>query len=516
MIKAKVTMDLFLIESKMNDIRRSTMKKTLFPKDFYWGGATSASQIEGGYNLDDRGLSKLDYLTAGSKKEPRYLMYEDKDGNIGKVPQFLDVPKNAKEIIYEDAYYPNHNAIDFYHHYKEDIKMFHEMGFKMFRMSISWSRIYPTGVEDQPNLKGIEFYRDIFKELKKYNIEPLVTISHFDTPIYLDHQIGWEKKEMIAYFMKYVTTLFKEYKGLVKYWLTFNEINNMMLLPELLPKEMVSDKLANDIYIKLHHQFLASAKCVKLAHAISDDYQVGCMISGNVSYPLTCDPKDILFNQEAYQKKNYYCGDVMMKGEYPYFTKSLWSKTGFSLDISDEEKVILKEGIVDFCSFSYYSSNCLTTHEEKDVSIGNFSLGVKNPYLTYSQWGWSCDPDGLRYYLRDMYQRYELPLMVVENGLGAADTLEDGKVFDPYRINYLRQHVKAMADAIAEGVDLIAYTSWACIDSISASTGEMDKRYGFIYVDLDNAGQGSNKRYKKESFYWYKKLIKTNGESYEE
>lgn len=491
------------------------MMNKKFPENFFWGGATSASQIEGGYNLDGRGFSKLDYLSAGNKKEPRYITFLDEEGKVGKLPQFFDIPDNGTGVMLEDTYYPNHMAIDFYHNYKEDIKLLAEMGFKMFRMSVSWSRIYPKGIEDTPNQEGLDFYRKVFEELKKYNIEPLVTISHFDTPIYLENTFGgWSNRRLIDCFVKYAETLFKEYRGLVKYWLTFNEINNLLLVPELLPPSMVDNQMVNNAYSKLHHQFIASAKSVIMAHEIDKEYKVGCMISSTVSYPLTCDPKDVLLTQEKYKKKNYYCGDVMIKGEYPYFAKTLWDQTGYTMEMSEEDKEILKQGVVDFCSISYYSSNCVTTHDDAETSGGNFSLGSKNPYLSYSDWGWSCDPDGLRIYLNDLYGRYRVPMMVVENGLGAEDVFEDGLIHDDYRIDYMKKHVDAMAATIHDGVDLIAYTSWACIDSISASTGEIDKRYGFIYVDLNNDGKGSLKRYKKDSFYWYQKLIETNGEEY--
>ncbi|MFV0556952.1 MAG: glycoside hydrolase family 1 protein [Lactovum sp.] len=487
------------------------MKK--FPKDFYWGGATSASQIEGAYDVNGRGLSKIDYLTAGSKKRPRYLTYIDEGGKLGKIPQFFDLPKNGREKLLEDTYYPNHKAIDFYHTYKGDIKLFAEMGFTIFRMSISMSRIFPKGDETEPCQKGLQFYHDIFDELKKYHIEPLVTISHYDTPIYLENKYhNWLDRGIINHFIKYANVLFQEYKEKVTYWLTFNELNNLLLYPDLLPPQMVTEKMINETYIKLHHYFLASAKMVSLAHDINPDYKVGAMLCGSMTYPLTCDPKDIQKNQEDYQKKNYYCGDVMMKGAYPYFAQSLWKKTGAKIIISQEDEEILKKGTVDFCSLSYYSSSCVTRHKESEKSSGNFSLGSKNPYLEYSEWGWSSDPEGLRIYLNDLYSRYAVPLMLVENGLGAEDKLINGKIHDDYRIDYIRQHIEAMSEAIEDGVDLIGYTSWGCIDLISASTGEMNKRYGFIYVDLDNEGNGTRRRYKKDSFDWYKRVIETNGE----
>lgn len=484
-----------------------------FPKNFFWGGATSASQIEGGYDLGGRGLSKFDITTVGSNQVPRMTTYKFKDGTIVKQTMFQDPPLNGKGAILPDEYYPNHQAIDFYHNYEEDIKLFAEMGFKMFRLSISWSRIYPNGVDDKPNKEGLAFYRNVLETLRKYEIEPLVTISHNDTPLYLDETYeGWSHPALIDYYVKYAETVMREYRDLVTYWITFNEINTLLMVPDLIPQKFRTDELINTTYRKLHHQFIASAKVVCSGHEINLGNQVGCMLNGFVSYPLTSDPQDILFNQDKYSVNNYYCADVMVKGEYPYFTKTLWEKSGFIMDVSEEEKQILRNGRADFCALSYYSSSCVTTHDGSENEKGNFSVGAKNPYLSYSKWGWSLDPNGLLYYLKDLYSRYSIPLMIVENGLGAEDKLEDDKVHDDYRIDYLRAHIVALREAIAAGVDLRAYTAWGCIDLVSASTGEMKKRYGFIYVDMDDQGEGSKKRIRKDSFAWYKKVIESNGQ----
>lgn len=484
-----------------------------FPKGFYWGGATAANQCEGGYNVDGRGLAKTDVTTGGTATAPRYITYRNSDGTTGAVSQFGGVlPEGARGCVLDGYYYPNQEAIDFYHHYKEDIALFAEMGFTMYRLSISWSRIFPKGIESEPNQKGLDFYRNVFLELKKYNIEPLVTISHYDTPLYIEEELGgWSNREVIALFEKFTQVLFKEYKGLVKYWLTFNEINVLLMIRNFTPN--ISAEVMKNNYQALHNQFVASARAVKKAHEIDANNQVGCMIAGMCAYPLTCDPKDALLNQKK-MRDFYYCGDVMVRGAYPAYSKAMWKDDHVSLDIPEGDLEELREGKVDFYSFSYYSTTCNTTHEGIDKDgAGNLVMGAKNPYIQYSDWGWGMDPDGLRYFLNELYSRYECPIMVVENGLGASDTLEaDGSVHDPYRIDYLREHVKAMDEAIQDGVDLVAYTPWGCIDLISASTGEMKKRYGFIYVDLDNEGNGSKKRYKKDSFAWYKKVIATNGE----
>lgn len=491
---------------------------TGFPKDFYWGGATAANQCEGAYREGGKGLTQSDVTTGGTHTEPRFVTYQMPDKTPVKVSMFGGkAPDGAKRAVLEECYYPSHEAIDFYHHYKEDIALFAEMGFKMFRMSIAWSRIFPKGIEEEPNREGLEFYRNVFLELKKYDIEPLVTIQHYDLPLYLEEELGgWENRTLIELFDRYTMTIFREYKGLVKYWLTFNEINNLLMIKDLIPnypKEAVAGTV-----VQLHHQMVASARAVKRAHEIDPEYVVGCMIAGGPSaYPLTCDPKDVLLVQKELQDNYYYVSDTMIRGEYPHFAKRLWKEYNISLEITEQDKADLKAGCVDMLTFSYYASSCKTTHAGCETTGGNFSMGAKNPYLTYSEWGWSLDPDGLRYCLNEYAGRYEgLPLMVVENGLGAVDVLEsDGSVHDPYRIEYLRAHVKAMRQALEDGVNLIGYTSWGCIDLISASTGEMKKRYGYIYVDKNNDGSGTLKRYRKDSFYWYKKVIASNGEELE-
>lgn len=483
-----------------------------FPKKFYWGGATAANQCEGAYNIDGRGLTISDVTTNGSVNTSRKITYIDKDGKEGWLNRGEKLPAGAKYAILDSEYYPNHDAIDFYHHYQEDIALFAEMGFKMFRMSISWSRIYPQGIEAEPNPKGIEFYKNVFKECQKYKIEPLVTLWHFDTPLYLEEEKGgWCNRELIDLFEKYVRTCFTEFKGLVHYWLTFNEINNTVMFLELFGGK-ADDGMYQEAYQILHHQFVASARAVRLGHEIDSENKIGNMICGITFYPATCDPNDILLNRHTWEKSIFYCGDVQCKGEYPSFASRLWQEHNVHLNITPEDLVELKQGCVDMYSFSYYMSNNVTTHPVDEMVSGNFSAGAKNPYLIYSDWGWATDAMGLQYYLEMIYDRYHLPLLIVENGLGAVDKVEDdGSIHDPFRIEYYRQHIQAMDRAIENGVNLIAYTTWGCIDLISAGTGEMRKRYGFIYVDRDDDGKGSMKRMKKDSFTWYKQVIASNG-----
>lgn len=479
-----------------------------FPENFFWGGATAANQCEGAWNEGGKGPSIADHMTAGSRT----------------------LPRKFTKTINEDEFYPSHKAIDFYHHYKEDIALFAEMGFKMFRMSIAWTRIYPNGDDAEPNREGIEYYRSVFKECHKYGIEPLVTISHYEMPYHLAEAYnGWADRRVIDFYLNYCKTIFTEYKGLVKYWLTFNEINTLTfsfcgVMAGIMPKDdsnifdFLSGKVketTEDATIRfnaLHHQFVASAKAVKMAHEIDPENQVGCMVLGSCSYPYTCNPNDMLANQKDMEMSNWLCGDVQVRGEYPHFAKRYFDENGIKIKFADGDVEALKNGCVDFYSFSYYSTECTSSDPNVLKTAGNMMMGIPNPYLKASDWGWTIDPKGLRYFLNEIYGRYRIPIMVVENGLGADDMVEaDGSIHDSYRIEYLRQHVEQMAEAIEDGVDLIAYTPWGCIDLVSAGTGEMKKRYGFIYVDKDNEGNGTLNRSRKDSFYWYKKCIESNG-----
>ena len=483
-----------------------------FPEGFLWGGAVAANQWEGGWNLGGRGPAMTDVTTGGSVKERRKITYIDKDGNHGTLDRHQKLPEGAHYAVLDEYHYPNHEAVDGYHHYKEDIALFGEMGFKQFRMSISWSRLFPTGLEKEPLKEGVEFYRDMFKEMHKYGIEPLVTIWHFDTPLYLEeHCGGWLNRETIDHFVRFATACFTEFKGLVHNWLTFNEINNTMPDPVFRPD--CSDEEFAEACQHLHYQFVASAKAVQIGHAIDPSNMIGCMICGICYYPGTCDPADIIENRHRWEEKIFYCGDVQCKGYYPTFAKRIWDEHNVKLDITEDDLDDLARGTVDMYTFSYYMSQNVTTHKDVEIVGGNMSAGSRNPYLEYSDWGWSTDPSGLDYYLEMIYDRYELPIMVVENGLGAYDTVEeDGSIHDPFRIDYYRKHIQAMDKAIAHGVDLIGYTTWGCIDVVSAGTGEMRKRYGFIYVDMDDEGKGSMNRSRKDSFFWYKKVIASNGE----
>lgn len=469
-----------------------------FPKGFLWGGATAANQLEGAYDIDGRGLANVDVVPIGKDR-------------------FSIITGQKKMYHFEDGYlYPAKEAIDFYHHYKEDIALFAEMGFKTYRMSIAWSRIFPKGDELEPNESGLQFYENVFKELHKYNIEPLVTITHFDCPMYLiEHYGGWRNRQLIDFYKRLVTTLFTRYKGLVKYWLTFNEINMILHAPFMGAGLYIEEgEDANQVkYQAAHHELVASALATKIAHDIDSENKVGCMLATGPFYPNTCNPNDVWAGLQE-DRENYFFIDVQARGEYPNYAKKKFERLGLTIDMTDEDLKLLKENTVDFVSFSYYSSRVVSADPKNlDKTEGNVFASVKNPYLSASEWGWQIDPLGLRITLNTIWDRYQKPMFIVENGLGAVDTPdENGYVEDDYRIDYLRDHIIAMNQAINEdGVELIGYTTWGCIDLVAASTGEMSKRYGFIYVDRNNDGTGSFKRSKKKSFNWYKKVIATNG-----
>ncbi|MFV0395618.1 MAG: 6-phospho-beta-glucosidase [Coprobacillaceae bacterium] len=470
-----------------------------FPKAFLWGGATAANQCEGAYNIDGRGLANVDIIPHGLDRYPTMM------------GQFDTLEFNSNH------FYPAKEGIDFYHYYKEDIKMLSEMGFKTFRLSIAWTRIFPNGDDEVPNEKGIQFYENIFKECRKYNIEPLVTITHFDCPIHLTKKYGgWKNRKLIGFYEKLVRVLFTRYKGLVKYWITFNEINVILFAPFMGAglKFEKDENVLQSQYTAVHHELVASALATKIAHEIDPENKIGCMLAAGSAYPYSCKPEDVLEAQNK-NRDGYFFIDVQARGYYQNYAIKQFDRDKITIPFMEGDKELLRKNTVDFVSFSYYSSKVACKHPTKSqMTEGNMFMGVKNPYLKETQWGWQIDALGLRITLNDLYDRYQKPLFIVENGLGAKDKLVNNTVEDDYRIEYLKEHIKAMKDAIdIDGVDLLGYTTWGCIDLVSASTGEMSKRYGFIYVDKDNQGNGTNKRYKKKSFDWYKKVIETNGEN---
>ncbi len=478
-----------------------------FSDDFLWGGATAANQIEGAYLEGGKGLSTSDFA---AYKDP----YEK-----GKVNNFTFDVSSAELKRYKEQPdefdFPKRRGIDFYHRYEEDIALFAEMGFKVFRLSISWARIFPTGLEDKPNEEGLAFYDKVFDECAKYGIEPLVTMSHYEMPITLTEKYnGWMSRDLVPLFEKYARAILERYKDKVKYWITFNEMNmnlNSLYTGAGILEDLVDHKL-QAAYQASHHQFIASALTVKAAKEIIPNVQIGCMINQIEAYAKTTKPEDQLQAVKSNQLNMFY-PDVQARGEYPTYMVKYFADNDIKLDIEEQDEEILKEGIVDFVAISYYMSHVAEAREDAAELAGTFDSPIKNEHLELSQWDWPIDPMGLRISLIKLYDRYQKPLFVCENGLGARDTLtQDGEIHDDYRIDYLKQHIEQMKEAVKEGVDLMGYTPWGCIDLISCGTSQMSKRYGLIYVDQDDRGNGTLNRYRKDSFYWYKHVIATNGE----
>lgn len=478
------------------------MSQTVFPENFLWGGATAANQLEGAYLADGKGLSVADAMPGGK------IRFE-----------VLGSPKFDWTIDEEKYVYPNHKGISYYEHFKEDIALFAEMGFKCYRFSIAWSRIFPQGDELEPNEAGLKFYDQVIDECLKYGIEPVITISHYEMPLNLAKKYGgWKNRELITFYERYAKVVLTRFHRKVKYWMTFNEINSALHFPAL-SQGMVLSNGAGDfknIAQAWHNQFVASSLAVKIGHELDPDLKIGCMIIYATTYSLDANPVNQAATMEQNQIFNYYCADVQVRGEYPGYTNRFLNSRGVKfedLDITKEDLDLLKAYRVDYVGFSYYMSSAVTvTGDESDTVAGNLLGGVRNPFLKASEWGWQIDPVGLRIALNELSNRYQKPVFVVENGLGAVDEINaEGQIIDDYRIDYLRAHIEQMAKAIEDGVDLMGYTPWGCIDLVSASTGEMSKRYGFIYVDLDDKIEGSGKRMKKKSFDWYKQVIATNG-----
>ncbi|TRZ39665.1 6-phospho-beta-glucosidase [Niallia circulans] len=476
-----------------------------FPEGFLWGGATAANQLEGGYNLGGKGLSTADMIP--------FIPKEERAGDNA----VHITSEQFEEAFKEDSkkLYPKRWGVDFYHRYKEDIALFGEMGFKTFRLSISWARIFPNGDDLQPNEEGLQFYDNVFDELAKYNIEPLVTLSHYEMPAALVKKYnGWIDRKVVNMFTKYAETVFKRYRNKVKYWLTFNEINAIALAPYN-GGGLITDRFENinqAIYQALHHQFIASAMAVKLCREINPDAKIGCMLARLETYPETCNPQDVLKTLKQ-EQMNFFYTDVQVRGYYPNFIKEYFKENNININMEETDEDLLLQNKVDYISFSYYMSLVESAGPHGERAPGNLFSGLKNPYLESSDWGWQIDAVGLRVTLNKLYDRYQVPLFVVENGLGAIDTPdENGLIQDDYRINYLREHIVQMREAISDGVELMGYTSWGPIDIISVSTSEVSKRYGFIHVDIDDYGNGSFKRTKKKSFEWYKEVINSNGQ----
>lgn len=484
-----------------------------FEEGFLWGGAISCSQAEGGFRDGGKGVSTQDlrYLDPSWDREQVEAKHHGSPFSTQEFEQALQ--------DMDTTYYPNRRGIDFYHHYKEDIALFAEMGMKIFRTSICWSRIFPNGDDAQPNAQGIAYYRSMFEECKKYGIKIFATMLHYDIPVQLVLKYGgWKSRKTIDFYLRYAKVLFEEYGDLVDFWLPFNEFNAGRFAPWdgvcLIPDQ--EENLNQAVFQCLHHQFLASARAVALCHQMLPGAKIGGMIARFTTYPATCKPQDALQALQDDQYANWFYTDIMARGRYPAYMDRYFDRFHIRIEKEPGDDEILRNDTVDFLSFSYYFSQVSTSDQGWEKTAGNLIMANKNPYLETSEWGWQMDPIGLRVTLNQMYDRYGLPLFVAENGLGTTDILQqDGTVHDAYRIDYLRSHIEQMKQAVIDGVELIGYTMWGIIDVVSCGPLTMDKRYGVIYVDLDNGGKGSGKRYRKDSFYWYKKCIASNGEDLE-
>ncbi len=468
-----------------------------FRKDFLWGGASAANQCEGAYNVGGRGLSNMDLIPSGQTR---------RNYKIG-----VEEATNFKS----DLYYPSLKGNDFYYNYKEDIKLFAEMGFKIYRMSFAWSRIFPSGEEEAPNEEGLAFYEAVIDECLKYGIEPFVTLIHYDIPFALTKKYGgWTSRKTVDCYVKYAKTCFERYNGKVRYWLTINEVNGIHLsFAQYGFFRCKSENVIQDTFNCIHHQMLASALATKVGHEINKDNKIGSMMAGMCTYAYSCSPEDQLVKMLD-EQENFMFPDIQAKGKYPQFFLNRVKRNNCELPIKGNDLEIMENNTVDFVTFSYYNPKTVSAQAALEKTEGNLFAGVKNPHIPSSDWGWQFDPIGLRILMNQMYDRYDKPIFITENGLGAKDTIgEDGQINDSYRIDYLRKHISAMKDAVEiDGVDLLGYTAWGPIDLVSAGTGEMSKRYGFVYVDLNDKGEGTGKRLKKKSFDWYKKVIESNGD----
>ena len=474
----------------------------MFPENFLWGGAVAAHQLEGAYREGGRGLSICDVLTAGAH----------------------GVPRRITDGVVEGEHYPNHEGIDFYHTFESDIALFAEMGFKCFRTSISWSRIFPQGDEDEPCEAGLAFYDRLFDCLIEHGIEPVVTLSHFEMPLALVEKYGgWTNRALIDLFVRYACVCFERYRGKVKYWMTFNEINNQDSVGNALFGWVNSGVVFSELpdpkramYQAAHYEFVAAAKAVAAGHAIDPSAKIGCMVAMIPVYPLDGLPEDVLIANDTMHHTMLF-SDVMMRGRYPSYAKALFKRNGWDLDITDDDLEALAAGCSDYVGISYYMSNTVSSKYTADnaAAVNSFSPHtVQNPNLGATDWGWTIDPKGLRYALKLLDERYGKPIFVVENGIGMYESLNaDDTVEDDARIDYLREHIRQMKIAVEEdGVELMGYTVWGCIDVVSFTTGEYRKRYGFIYVDKNDDGSGTGRRFRKKSFGWYRHVIETNGE----
>ncbi|MEG0330627.1 MAG: glycoside hydrolase family 1 protein [Bacilli bacterium] len=469
------------------------------PDNFLWGGSIAAHQCEGAFQQDGKGLAIMDLVSTGSYEKERHI----------------------SKIIEKGYVYPSHTGIDFYNRYKEDIALFAEMGFKSLRISIDWSRIYPNGDDEFANEEGLQHYHKVIDTIISYGIEPIVTLYHFEMPLHVvDKYNSWLSVETINLYLKFCETIFRSFKGKVRYWVTFNEMNHLdpmsevtdiftYLITGLKYSELKNKKQA--LATIGYNMSVASVKAVSMAHEIDKNYKVGCVFGITPFYAKTSNPEDVLATFKS-MDRDFYQIDAMCNGEFPKYKIKEYKTNDIFIDLTKEDNEAFKKGKLDFIGLNYYSSEVVTVMQDKSNHAAYFG-GLENPYLKKSNWGWSIDPLGLRYLLNYVYRRYGLPLIITENGLGANDEINEiGEIDDDYRIEYLEEHIRSVMKSIQEdGVDCFGYLVWGPIDLVSATTGEMKKRYGFIYVDKQDDGTGSYERKRKKSFSWYQKVIKTNG-----
>lgn len=447
---------------------------------FLWGSSISGGQCEGGFS--SRSETVVDIIPSGKETRMQFL---DEPGIYLKRPK---------------GFYPSQNGIEFFENYKEDIALMGKMGLKALRFSVLWSRIFQDD-SLKVNEEGMKFYDNVIDELLKYNIEPIITTIHFDMPLWIVEKYnGFYNRKVLEFYQLYVETIVKHYHDRVKYWISFCEINVMNHALYMVGGTVLNPKQNKDAILHqcAYHKLLANAILVKTCHSIDASLQVGCEVAGTPCYPLTSSPEDYWLMKEDERNNNRYT-DVMVKGKYPYYFAKKMKE--YNIDMKEDDLKFLKENTLDFIAVSYYKTS-IASHEGK----------TKNPLLEQTPFGWSIDPEGFRIMLNTMYERYELPIMIVENGLGTFDKLENGQVHDKYRIDYLKKHVEQLELAYQDGVELIGYLTWSALDLVSTSEGYMSKRYGFIYVDLDDKGHGTLQRIPKDSFYWYQEFIRNQSE----
>ena len=468
-----------------------------FPENFMWGGAVAANQLEGAWNEGGKGLCIADI------NEFRDDIAIEKKGNEELTRAYIKEAVDSKEKVF-----PKRHGIDFYHTYKEDLKLLAGLGLKTFRTSINWSRIFPNGDDKEPNEAGLKFYDDLFDEILKNGMEPMITVSHYEMPLNLTlNYKGWYSREVIDFFVKYCNTVFDRYVGKVKYWILVNQINLIghESFNHLGVAEDVVEDLRSAKYQAVHNEMVACARATTYAHEHHPEMQIGMMLCGGPDYPASCKPEDMLAALKHNQME-YFFADVLLRGKYPGYAFRFFEDQGIHVEFGEQDEEDFKN-TADFFSFSYYYTQvCSKESYEKGNDV------YRNKELPANPWGWTIDPVGFRILLNEFYDRYQKPIFVTENGVGYYDKLEDGQVHDDYRVDYYREHIKQMKEAIRDGVDVRGYYAWGPIDIISCSSSEMSKRYGFIYVDLDDYGKGTGKRIKKDSYAWMQKVIASNGE----